>query len=362
MPSKTRWRLDTRFVQRVAGEPKSSRVETVPVYVRSIWDNPELFYADPTPMDVRFPIPQPGSDFPFQNDSELGYTPSARFWPTWLAATAGGQGEFPLQIFLLPPNTLEEVLLNGEHTEEFREIGVRLSQAREAARSADGSTLPTWAIPASSWNVSSCELLSEIQRHVLEPVVDGGLTWESGLWTAGEVRAFLNLRIQRFLIETGLLRKEASISVGAGEKSVALPTDLLEIRKVDFLDADGNYHDLSKLDAAQADWGEPDWESTPTEPIGYIEEPLAGLTVKLYPPPLAAGTLVVRYVPLPLQIGATCMPLPLPRTFSWAVKWGTISDMLMKEGEANDPQRAQAAEAQFQMGINMAKLLLGAEV
>ncbi len=57
-----------------------------------------------------------------------------------------------------------------------------------------------------------------------------------------------------------------------------------------------------------------------------------------------------------------CGKLPIPRMLTWVVKWGLIADLLKKEGEANDPVRAQAAEAIYKRGVELTKVLLGTEV
>jgi hypothetical protein len=74
------------------------------------------------------------------------------------------------------------------------------------------------------------------------------------------------------------------------------------------------------------------------------------------------GTLEVRYVPLPALDIRFCETLPIPRMLAWALKWGLIADLLKKEGEANDPQRAAAAEQQYRLGVQLTRLLLGTEV
>jgi hypothetical protein len=80
------------------------------------------------------------------------------------------------------------------------------------------------------------------------------------------------------------------------------------------------------------------------------------------PNPDDNGQLGVRYVPYADVNFETCGRLPIPRMFTWAVKWGLIADLLKKEGEANDPVRAQAAEEIYAMGVNLAKVTLGTEV
>jgi len=435
-------------------------------------------------------------------------------------------------------------------------------------------------INGSQFATDSCTLLEEIQRHLLEPVIDQGRTWS--LWTQAEVLGFLNMRLQRFALETGLIRKQAQVTAGSG--NISYPSDLLEERRLGFgvtsnfptsgivsywkLDEvtgtradsiittgnnltdintvpgipgkisnaaffaeasvetlsrsnnptiqtgdisftfagwvnltngafggrktiiskgvifagaeyffcynkgsdrftfqvnasseltaislgspgfgewhffvvwhdsvadtiniqmdngavdslayagggianssefrissssdDARYHNggvdevgfwkrvltadertalwndgdgltypsaptiitstLERIDQSASDNSYIDWENTTDTPVAFVEEPKNSGTFQLVPPPSVSGVVDVLYVPLPEKITAACTSLPFPNFFTNFIKWGVIADMLMKEGEANDPARANAAEQRWQEGIELAKTLLG---
>jgi len=211
-------------------------------------------------------------------------------------------------------------------------------------------------IPQSAYNVSTCDILSEIQRHFLEPVIDDGVTW-SDMWTQAEVLGWLNNRIQRFQLETGLIDSTASVSVGAAVVEYNYPTDLIEMRRAVFNDGSTTAV-LSRSDEFQMDNGRPGWETETGAPEVIIEEPRAALSFQLAPDPTGSGTVDLHYLAVPVQVTAACVPLPFPAMFSWAVKYGVMADMLSKEGEAQDAQRATYCEGRWQMGIELAKLML----
>ncbi len=206
---------------------------------------------------------------------------------------------------------------------------------------------------ASTYSTISCQLLEEIQRHLLEPVVDAGQTWS--LWTQAEVLGFLNLRLQRFALETGLIRKQAQVTSGSG--NLTYPDDLLEARRLEFQGATTS--SLDRIDPVASDNSYIDWLNTTGTPIAFVEEPKDSRVFQLVPPPSSNGVVDILYVPLPAPVGAACTPLPFPNFFCNFIKWGVISDMLSKEGEANDPARAGAAEQRWLEGIQLAKALLG---
>lgn len=224
------------------------------------------------------------------------------------------------------------------------------------------ATRPGW-IPAGIYSDTKCRVMSEIQRHFLEPVIDGGISWQ--LWSQEEVHKVLEYRVHRFLLETGLLRKEANVSVAASQTDIEIPQDSIEVRRVDF-----EYADLSKkpralfrIDTQQADSGQVGWDDSTGEPHSYIEDPrIDTMTLRTCPAPDETGNLRIRYVPMPaFDIEILCEPLPIPRMFTWAIKWGVIADLLKKEGQAHDPVRSEKAELMYRLGVDIAKHLLGAK-
>jgi hypothetical protein len=85
-------------------------------------------------------------------------------------------------------------------------------------------------IPATNYQATLCDLLSEIQRHLLETTIDGGVTWS--LWTRAQVLNFLNERISRFFLETGALQTSSAISASVGVDTYSFPSDLIDTRRI----------------------------------------------------------------------------------------------------------------------------------
>lgn len=213
-------------------------------------------------------------------------------------------------------------------------------------------------IPSGQYADTKCRLLNEVQRHFLEPVIDDGVTWQ--LWTTDEVHEALELRIYRFLMETGLLRTESDET---SVPTATIPQDAIDIRRVEWRSG-ASSRALQRMDSKQADLGYPGWDSTSSSPVGYVEEPSPEDSMLLKTcPPASTGSITMRYVPAPgLNTGSPCEALPIPRMFTWAVKWGLIADLLKKEGEANDPVRAEAALQIYELGVKLARLLLGTKL
>jgi hypothetical protein len=228
-------------------------------------------------------------------------------------------------------------------------------QAQEMAALTFDSEVPfPGRTPSGSYTDYSCLILSEIQRHFLESTIDGGATWS--LWSQAEVLKYLNDRLKRFFIETGVVRERQLFS--ASTRTVALPSDVMEVRRLIWWSSSNVPSPLTREDKWALDNGFPGWRSESGTPIAYVEEPQAGRVVTLYPFE-SGGTLEVCYVPYPETIGTGCVEMPIPAMFSHVIKYGVMADMLMKEGEANDNERAQLFLQRWTAGLELAKLVIG---
>ena len=223
---------------------------------------------------------------------------------------------------------------------------------------ADAPGYKPYVIPASAYSYSVCQLMEEIKYHMLENPLQG---FAHGLWTVAEVLQYTNQRIYRFLVETGALLTRTTIPVAAGSYVVDLPTNWIEIRRVAWTSA-GVTKELPREDAFTLDAWKPTWESVgETTPSCYVEDPNPSLQVRLAPVPTVAGTVDLIGVAAPDAVTAVCLPLPLPDEWCVYVKWGVMADMLSKEGEANDPERAQICESRWKEGVSLCRLMLGTE-
>ena len=188
-------------------------------------------------------------------------------------------------------------------------------------------------MPLADYGDEICRILSEVQRHFLEPVIDGGRTWQ--LWTAEEVQQAFLLRLNRYLLETGILRKEESQAASDG--TALLSQDVLEVRRVQWRYSDLRKapRGLTRIDHLQADHaaiGEWDEDVGEDEPVSYREEVTGQDTmiIQTYPKPDDNGFLGIRYVPYGNVLFDDCGTLPIPRMLTWVVKWGLIADLLKK--------------------------------
>jgi len=326
----------------------------------------------PTPLGCPFPIvstpPTPGVDTTVYLRIENGvYQPPLTELHVWkrkknkanIAIAQDFQG-MPLTLFNEPPTT-NPLFFTKEGPSWYPGFVKRRKQAQIAAglTSIESHGYNPALTPAGDYAESSASLLSEIQRHMLEGTIDGGVTWS--IWTQAQVVGYLNERLQRFLLETGTIRTRGTIAGAVGTDVYDLPSDLIELRRVTWNDATNGTAVLGSIDKFQADNATPGWENSPAVPYAYIEDDVDPLSLTPVPPPSLTGTFTVEYVANPTLITTSdaSVQLAIPGIFAPFVKYGIMADMLSVEGEANDPRRAAYCEQRFIEGIQLAQLMMG---
>lgn len=203
------------------------------------------------------------------------------------------------------------------------------------------------------------QILDELQSAVLNPR-DLGVTWVNGLWDTTEVLNRMNERQNRFLKHTQLLIGTANLLVGAGIHRVALPQDWLLTAGVVWRGADGTVKDLPRGDSFEADHGLVTWPTTTADaPDLYFDYDQPVLEIQLAPAPTLAGSLDLLYVAAGAPLDGTGELIGLPDEFAASgVKYGTLADLLNKNGRGRSPDRASYAEIRYTLGMAVADLLL----
>lgn len=336
----------------------SQGLGTLPLYTKNPYDIIAGTSNFGPPFVIASFIPEEGIDFPIMSrDWTAGEDP---FWAFRKKRRAEQQRVLGLSdgigmsVVLAnePPDTTPLIPVG----KLFEYPGAAWNKLRNLRRLAAGAaTLPAsgyWGerVPAGTYTTSSCAMLEEIQRHMLEPTIDGGISWS--LWTQTEVLQYVNQRIAQFLSATSILTEQTTIAVGGGSANATLPSTVLEVRRVAW-----NGSGLPRSDSWVQDQGNPGWDQTTGIPYAYVED--GPFSIRLIPTPTIAGTVDLLYVPLPSAVTGTCANLPFPNMLNPYLKYGVMASMFSKQGEANDPQRAQYCEDRFQEGIIMAKLILG---
>jgi len=214
--------------------------------------------------------------------------------------------------------------------------------------------------------VTEQNVLNEMQYHTLE-TPDNGASLDTDMWTIGEWVDYVNARMANFAAETKLiLIRDNSLATVIDQTQYDLgsgvDTDLFEVHRVAWVDANGVSHALREDSTLTYDRLLPTWtvSSASQEPEVYVRAGRPQLKLEILPAPVAAGSLDILYTKRPTQLPqiADTTALDLPNEFTPYIKWGALADVFAKEGQANDPEKAAYCEARFQEGILVARAVL----
>jgi hypothetical protein len=219
--------------------------------------------------------------------------------------------------------------------------------------------LHTSAVMAKS--ITNTDIVTEIQTHFMEPPT--GLIWVgSDMFTISQVLDTLQKRRDQFLLQTGLeqVRQVGAIPISA-EGRFTFQGDVIDVRRLAWID-----HALPTLPSSPL-WRTDQWESTAQSldwnynpalvPAEFSITEAPPLQCTLIPPPMNVGEIdrIVTKSGASLIGGNTL--LGVPDDLAWAVKWGTMADLLGKENQARDPLRAQYCEQRYAEGVQLANNL-----
>lgn len=203
------------------------------------------------------------------------------------------------------------------------------------------------------------QLLADVQRLMIEPVIDGGLSWLSGLWTLDEVLGYANQRQQRFLADTCLVGGWLQQTALAQEQQT-VSEDTIFIKHAVFEDEDGACTPLLPLSRYSADLAVPTWQAGGTQPLGFLFEQTGTRELSIVPPPAAAGLLHLFAILLAETLDRSGILLTVPDEWVPTVRFGIMADMFGKQGRAYDEARAQYCETRWQEGVDSARAVLEA--
>jgi hypothetical protein len=196
----------------------------------------------------------------------------------------------------------------------------------------------------------------EMKYQLMEPMWDQdvctGFTDFGGMQ---KVLDFTQQRLNRFVLETACLRKEATLAAATTDtEDYPLPADLIELLRVEvggvtYYPADDYQRDRdSALNIYIVD------ALNITIPGLFGTSPVIKVLYTYLP---TAPTVPVPCTcPTPPDVGPWGY-FPLPYTLWWIIRYGVMADLFTQAGLRNDPQRAGKCEELFQQGTEIYKML-----
>lgn len=213
---------------------------------------------------------------------------------------------------------------------------------------------------SAEFNVTDKEIMSLVQLMLLEGDTQGQ-TWPSGLWSLSETVGYMNGRLRRFLKETGLTQEIQFMDTTANVGTYDLPDDTVDIRRLAWRSGPTGfkYKELSRVDSWELDNMVQNWTvSSDVAPSSYTDSFLPTLQVLVNPTPTDVGNAEISTVALGPQVNGTGQSIGVPDEYAPYIAWGVLADMLGKQGEASDPERASYCESRYQEGITLGQILL----
>lgn len=218
---------------------------------------------------------------------------------------------------------------------------------------ADPATALTPALRSAT--VLDTDVVSACLYHLMEPPI---LT----LWTGSDMFTLVDVvnavqrRRNQFLLETGVvISRTTQVLSGVPGGRVPLADSIIDVIRGAWTTPAGVTTPLQKGDEWEFRAFSRGWNLAPSTPLQFSIAAAPPLTVQLAPPPADAGTLDLLSVQTGVPLGGG-LALGIPNDFVWVVKWGALADLLGKDGQARDPQRAAYCEKRWQQGIQLARI------
>lgn len=208
-------------------------------------------------------------------------------------------------------------------------------------------------------------LYTVMEYHLLEPASGGNWTGTSQ-FTITDLSGALQRRRDEVIQLTGCnLGSQTLISSISGYKTT-MPDTVLEAWRARFVPASDEPYTMSREDSRAFDAFEPGHLQASGTPSAYDVYTGPPNTLIVDQAPNTAGS----YDVITLQSGPSFNPpaanlLGVPDDWSWVIKWGALADVLSKDSEATDRERAKYALQRFNEGIkimNASNWLLSATI
>lgn len=218
-----------------------------------------------------------------------------------------------------------------------------------------------------SYSVTDSNLCNEIQMTLIE-TPNSGVSYGSGLYTSAEVAARLNYRLRDFYKRTKIVTKRdaTNYAANANQREQNLPLDCIDVIRVAYPDTNGSVVALMPESIGATDMLVNDlWDSNAAvdQPGSYSLDNAGVKQLSFLPPPATARTVDFVYVPQPTTLASTpdTTLIECPDDFTPYLKWGVLADLFGKSGETYDPVRAGICNQLYELGVQMARLMVSRE-
>jgi hypothetical protein len=220
--------------------------------------------------------------------------------------------------------------------------------------------LPTVLPTLREQTFSVGDAVDQICWQLLEPPPVGGLWVGTLQYNLQDVLSALQEARDTFLLETGIVQTISQLPVSPfpSDGAVDLPEEIINLRRLGWLTADG----ITTLLRRDDQWGltnyRPAWQAVSARPPrAYSVSTQPPLVVQLAPVSSVPGTLNLLTVNRggTVSMVAPTTPLGVPNDWAWVVIFGALGQLFQRDGVALDDQRAQYCNQRWQHGLQQAR-------
>lgn len=226
----------------------------------------------------------------------------------------------------------------------------------------------TYSDPINVWNslgqlansprlrtITDVYCYTELEYMLFEPPTGGTWTGTNQFSIASISQALQTRRDEMLQVSNANQSLLSGIALTPGTTRTQLPDTVIDVERVRYLPTGGTPNTLYRDDTvAQEFYEAPLYQLAPGTPqtFGLSSEPPLTWDVDIAPD--NAGT----YEAVVLQSGAAfnppaATPLGIPNDFAWVLEWGALADLLGRESEATDRERADYALKRYQDGLQL---------
>ena len=236
------------------------------------------------------------------------------------------------------------------------------------------ATLPVWNSTGNNFNslvgtnstspryqtLTDAYLYTVAQYHLLEPPTGNGTWTGTNQFSLADFTQALQRRRDQILQATDCNVGPFSTTLGiaGGTNRVLLPDTVLDMRRVRYVPSLTVPATLFRSDGLAFEYFTNGFEQTTGQPLEWdvLASPQLAITFDaLANQPNLLDCLAI--LAGPAIAPPTASPLLIPDDWSWVLKWGMMADLLSKETESIDPQRAAYCLQRFEEGLKLMKAL-----
>lgn len=212
-----------------------------------------------------------------------------------------------------------------------------------------------------NYTVTDYDVIKAMQYKLLEKTTSQSVWNGTEMFDLYDLQSALQRRTNQFLQDTGIIVTHTSNLAlpSPPVNRVQLPDNVIDIRRLVWVDNTGRYYRLYREDEMALSWYYLGWATNPGTPTAYSILDSRPVECQLAPAAILSGTLDMLSVNshAALDTPNTSTTIQLPDDLMPFVEWGAIADCLALDGPARDPIRADFCEQRYQQGVEFAKLL-----